>query len=1718
MISIYKIVELLFVLFRDRGVDVLKMTCMSLHNVFQATIMFLLLNSWFLLTTSQEIIYESPPISADGKIYGKVTVKAGEEPVDTVHSFCAKHGLPRHIRQGILEHACSVTECSRTVAMIFSTTLMSAGSAVAEIKVMEGEEPADIIDLACRNHGVGKNIRDEIINEACAGTNLCSRFLPAVFRQPIQIDGRMLDDFIVVEGEEPADALFDFAKTNSEFFTPVMKDRVLSAACNQLKCTRSLAIIFRQDIEVDGKILGPLRVWEGQEPADVLWHFGEEHQLPISLRRNMLASICNAVQEKSPCSRDRFLLYSEPVILDGQTKGTVEVFASDEPANVVYTFCQERSIPDHVCQAITSDVCSKIACRYDRALLFHERITIDGRDFGELQIFAGDEPADVVYKFFENSDLALRMRQQVTASVCTKVVCSRSRALLYTMPIVYERVAIGDMQVFDGEEPADAVHAFISHYQLPPSVRRGIMQDVCAKLSCARYNATIFDQPINIQGQILANLVIKEGTEPADAVHTYCIERKIPTSFESQILDHVCKSEQVRCRRRKAIILRRKIPVNTTTEDTNGGTTNLTNMVELEIFAEEEPIDQIHTFCETHSLSREWRRAILISVCGEVACTRELPAVYNTTVSVHGQHGVSTLLILEGEIPTLEIYKFVAKNGLGIEAREQLLADACAPGPGGLSCEDIKKTREKVVDMPILIDDRNITEQLIVRDDGQEPVDVVDAYCQRNNVSDHICKQMIERVCEETICGRRRPIVFRFPLINFTSGEFFGEIKIAEGEEAIDVIYRQLQNVNQSIVNVTIFQSRILKEACKSKRLQCSRSEPVLYSRTVIIDEKMATLNVWVGEEPVDQVHKFCLERNLAAHVRNQLLSEACNSPNVVCTRGQPTIFTTKIFDENGTVIGEVKILEGEETADVLERFRRIHNETYNRTSRNNDILKICKSGVTKCTRLQPALLSSPFTRPPEVGGGYVGVLAVLEGDGPADTVLAFARRHALPPKLRKGLVWGICENMLELRDEVTNETLCTRTQSLLFNNTIILDDGNSIGPIEIFDGTEPCDQIDKYTYDHGISRKIRDAVIQTVCASDQVGRDCGRTIPSFYSLNIEGTVIEFLEDHEAVDLLYKVFRNYGKKAYTMYKALDVVCMAPRVKCTRKPALLYSRVVQLPGIKSDRLMIWDDTPELADAIYWFGARNQMSIAQRFQLLQHLCNELGPPCTRTIAAIAQIHVNRDNNITCTRSTMDRPWDGKDVMKEFFEWDYVAKTLKLNRTHLLGPFGYGNASNPGPLIVDFEHHIAFPIMLLFIFPPIVACSTVFHFKQTNSSESEKPGGGETFGEKTPAEKVRRRRKRKMKVPTSRRGSRRRARTPDRIETSQRNEVDFQTHSMEPREASANHIQLVAFCKSCCTCHYCCGVARLPWLGILSCVAVVAVHCLCVVYVYADILNGFFILDPYVEAFKYYDENDGNYMGQIRVMEGVAPVEAVYDFAKEFGNYGEKWKIKEHILRRPKQDRLFQNLCEENEYLDCSRLRAREEMMQDVSISLNGYKYEVSYRRPENPASCEPQPPGCIRGDLDTPETCVTTCSIAAADRFCHFLPTPVPNCRNMVADAIENALEHYEKVLRWDGKDHYRALELTRDVSNATVRRRHDELWQKYSLPCYPGPLPEEYKASYEDSEKKLGRISGAMAMIDNPEDRDFYDQPCRVVFGAMCARTKPSGDMLIETLN
>ena len=112
----------------------------------------------------------------------------------------------------------------------------------------------------------------------------------------------------------------------------------------------------------------------------------------------------------------------------------------------------------------------------------------------------------------------------------------------------------------------------------------------------------------------------------------------------------------------------------------------------------------------------------------------------------------------------------------------------------------------------------------------------------------------------------------------------------------------------------------------------------------------------------------------------------------------------------------------------------------------------------------------------------------------------------------------------------------------------------------------------------------------------------------------------------------------------------------------------------------------------------------------------------------------------------------------------------------------------------------------------------------------------------------------------------------------------------------------------------------------------------------------------MSPYKEAGKYFDDDDGNYMGRVEVLENEAPIESLYEFASQFGTAGTKYK-NTAILRTPRFWALFKQLCDGNEHLDCSRRSPREQMLEDIAITQHGFKQELHYRRPDNPELCTP-----------------------------------------------------------------------------------------------------------------------------------------------------------------
>ena len=114
-------------------------------------------------------------------------------------------------------------------------------------------------------------------------------------------------------------------------------------------------------------------------------------------------------------------------------------------------------------------------------------------------------------------------------------------------------------------------------------------------------------------------------------------------------------------------------------------------------------------------------------------------------------------------------------------------------------------------------------------------------------------------------------------------------------------------------------------------------------------------------------------------------------------------------------------------------------------------------------------------------------------------------------------------------------------------------DRAGSVGPILIYgsEHSEPSDQIDRFTRREGISHELRNRIIETLCGIPSIAPDCGRKEVSHFSVNVGEAAVEFLEGHEAADILFRAFRKVGKPQYQREQVFDIACQQPLVQCSR---------------------------------------------------------------------------------------------------------------------------------------------------------------------------------------------------------------------------------------------------------------------------------------------------------------------------------------------------------------------------------------------------------------------------------------------------------------------------------------------------------------------------------------------------------------------------------------
>jgi len=352
------------------------------------------------------------------------------------------------------------------------------------ITIYANEEPIDAIASFISQNNLSSSYRTSILTDACELLS-CSRVQPIIFRQQIDLGLPDLAELIILEDEEPVDAVYQFVvdydlPDESKDF---LMDSILSNEELQHFITREAAIVWEQDIDS----VGMLYIYEEEEPVDAIASFLveeaglEDYEDRIAAQNQILELACEEVL----CSRSRALVWSSPVENeDGVYVGDVEVLEGDEPVDVIHNFVAVNELLLDYREAILEACCEQVSCSRVLPLVYTQNIQNEnGASIGQLEVLEGDELIDNVVKFLIDTkpnidEVALKNHFFQHACNIQGVVCTRNTAKLYERgfdlgqerDLSTPKPPTLKITVMEFEEPVDVIWRWIlNHPQLDQS-------------------------------------------------------------------------------------------------------------------------------------------------------------------------------------------------------------------------------------------------------------------------------------------------------------------------------------------------------------------------------------------------------------------------------------------------------------------------------------------------------------------------------------------------------------------------------------------------------------------------------------------------------------------------------------------------------------------------------------------------------------------------------------------------------------------------------------------------------------------------------------------------------------------------------------------------------------------------------------------------------------------------------------------------------------------------------------------------------------------------------------------------------------------------------------------------------------------------------------------------------------------------------------------------
>ena len=637
----------------------------------------------------------SPPIYrkniiVEDYIAGEISIREGEEPVDIVHAFVTEHDLDYSHKDSILTDACSKVHCARTRALLFQSPVLSEdGSLIGNVEIFEDEEPADVAFEFSTSHNLTKGYFTAILRDACENIE-CTRIEPIIFRLSVDLGEEEESVLLILEDEDPIEVVHDFCVEHDldaggmkALLAEVEKSPLLEVDWDSVQSFLSQAdeeqtydeneageLIHSISVEDEsGAPIGNVEFYSAQEPADVVYDFAKLHELNEDYIDAILIEACEHIE----CTRTQPIIYALAVNLGGAKSATLEVLQDENPVDAIHNFCQMYGIDDQGKDTLIEEASKSPLLSFSRepVVLWNQEVQLENDiSLGKVQIFEGDEPVDAIHNFLVDKDLDANQMKHVQnvllAHACEVIFCRRKKALMWSEVVETEEGEfIGEVEVLEGDEPVDAIDAFVKGFNLHVDYRWSILGVCCEVLVCTRDLPAVFSHNVNNEhGELMGTLVILEGEEVVDAVVKFVIDYHANVdmiAFKNYFFEHACGTPSVLCTRNVAVLYDKEV----IDEERK-------SLGRLQITEGREPVDQIWTLLsdaiEDENMRMNFFFNLRPSVCDGnkyVVCHRKAPIMFGPQ-SISGPDGenVGHLEIMLGEEPVDATYKFFAKNGL----------------------------------------------------------------------------------------------------------------------------------------------------------------------------------------------------------------------------------------------------------------------------------------------------------------------------------------------------------------------------------------------------------------------------------------------------------------------------------------------------------------------------------------------------------------------------------------------------------------------------------------------------------------------------------------------------------------------------------------------------------------------------------------------------------------------------------------------------------------------------------------------------------------------------------------------------------------------------------------------------------------------------------------------------------------------------------------------